>query len=89
MVVLSMRNDDDEVASSSSGGPFSSSSSSSSFSSQTLNMNKTLNIRIEKIKERDLLPSSSKSFSPHKNSSFISEKRIERSDDFVYTDTHY
>ena len=47
MVVLSTCNDDDEVASSSS-GPFS--SSSSSFSSQTLNMNKTLNIRIEKKK---------------------------------------
>ena len=57
-----MCNDDDEVASSSS-GPFSS-SSSSSFSSQTLNMHKTLNIRIEK-KERDLLPSSSKKSSPH------------------------
>lgn len=60
---------DDEVASFS--GPF---SSSSSFSSQTLNMNKTLNIRIEK-KEGPfcLLRNPQNSF----------REKIER-DDFVY-----
>ena len=64
---------DDEVASFS--GPF---SSSSSFSSQTLNMNKTLNIRSEK-KEGPFLPSSN-----FPQNSF--REKIERKTT-LYTDT--